>query len=195
MRTFSTALQNALNDPERYGFVLLTFTLGSNVYGIWTGQGEVTYNGIVYRGGGSLIDADDVQDNGDGSIGEMTLSLSESPDKGISVDVLSSFFSEDWHMQSVVLELGMLDPDTGLPIDSFVLFDGVIAQAPLRKGTGKFRLELRLISRAYKLSEAGGKYRNVQTQALVDDTDTSLVDIGIYGTTRQKELKWGQGST
>lgn len=194
MRTFSTDLQNALDNPERYGFVLLTFNLGGVIYGIWTGQSEVEYNSITYRGGGSIIDVPDIEVNGDGSIAEMTLSLSESPEKGITVDVLASWFSTDWHMQSVTMELGFRDPDTGLPIDTFVLFDGVMPQAPLRRGEGKFRLDVRCVSNAYKMSEAGGKYRNAQTQALIDDTDTALNDIGIYGESRVKELKWGQAS-
>lgn len=193
MRTFSTALQAALASPERYAVVFLTFNLGGDVYGIWTGAGAVAYNGITYRGGGSLIEVDDIQEAGDGSISEMTMSLSSSPEKGISVDVLSTFYEEVWHMQSVVVELGFIDPDTGLPIDSFVMFDGIIAEAPFIRDESNYKISARLISRAHKMSEAGGKYRNQQTQVLLDPTDTALVDIGVYGDIRQRDLKWGQG--
>lgn len=188
----TTALQNALNDPERYGILFFTFEMGSGTYGLMTGQGELLYNGIVYRAGGSLLDVSDLQQNADGSVAEFTLSLSTAPDKGLTTDILLTFYSEDWHMREIVLQLGMMNPDTGQPIGLATLFNGYMYQAPFNQSEDKATISLRCVSQTIKMSEQGNKYRNDSTQKRLDPTDTSLVDIGLLGGSVKKDLRWGQ---
>lgn len=189
----TTALQDALNDPERYGVVFFTFEMGSGTYGLFTGQGELPYNGITYRAGGSVLDVTDLQQNADGSIAEFTLSLSEAPDKGITADIMLTFYSEDWHMRELVLQLGMMNPDTGQPIGLATLFNGFMYQAPFKQSPKGAKIDLRCVSQSIIMAQSGNKYRNDATQKKLDPADTSLVDIGLLGGAVKKDLKWGQG--
>lgn len=192
MKTPSPELLTAMSDPERYGIVLFTFTLGVNVYGLQTMGGEITYNSIVYRGGASVLKVDGIQNNADGSVAEFNLTLNEDPSKGLTVDVLSSFYDENWHMQSLVVELGFRNPVDGSIIGAMTYFDGLIYQAPLKRGPDGFYITARCVSQATHMSESGGKFRNRSTQKLLDATDTSLDEIGAYSSVVTKEFKWGQ---
>lgn len=190
--TIPAPLQTALDGYERYGIVLITFEFGTGTYGLHTGQGEFTYNGLVYRGGGSLLDVSELEMNADGTVAELTLTLGTQPKIGISADILQTFYDEDWHMRQVTFQLGMLDPLTGLPYGLITLIQGVIYQAPYTKGKEADKIAGRIVSRTQKLSESGDKYRNAATQKLIDPSDTSLVDIGSLNGFITRELKWGQ---
>src|SRR5690606_17937087 len=105
--SITTDLQNALNEPERYGFVMMTFVFGPNTYGLWTGPDAVSHGGILYRTGGSAIEASNVQQNTDGSVAELTLKLNTAPDKGLDVDILQTFYDEDWQFGHVTVQIGL----------------------------------------------------------------------------------------
>lgn len=188
----SSQLQEALDSPERYSAVFLTFVLGGNTYGFWTGQGTITYNSIDYVNGGSLFELSDIQMDADGSTNECILSLSTAPDKGLTTDVLLSFYDENWQFGRVTIQLAMLDPETGEPIGAITFIRGVIYEAPFKKGRKKEAIEARVVSQTIKMSENGGIYRNAATQKRLDPTDTSLEGIGTLGGAVKKKLKWGQ---
>lgn len=187
-----TTLQNALDDPERYGVVLLTFILGTQTYGIWTGPGNITYNTVLYVNGGSLIEADDVEQNTDGSVVELTLKLGTHPDKGLSQDILETFYDEDWQFGRVIIQIALRDPDTGDIVGAVTLIRGVIVEAPETIGPNGAYIAARVTSQTIKQSESGGLYRNASTQKALDPDDTSLIGIGNLGGAITKDLKWGQ---
>ncbi len=189
----STDLQNALDNPERYGVILVTATLGANTFGFWTGGGTITYNTVLYVNAGSLIEADDVQQNADGSVAELTLRLNAQPDKGLTDDVLESFYEEDWQFGRIVIQEALLDPVTREIVGAVTLIRGVIVDAPETVGPDGTFIEVRVTTSAIKLSESGGMYRNSSTQKALDGDDTALEGIGNLGGAITKELKWGQG--
>lgn len=191
--TLSTAFQNALDDPERYAAVLLTCTFGINVYGFWTGLGTITYNSVQYVNAGSIIELDEVDQADDGSVTEFHIKCSTSPDKGLTTDILTSFYDENWQFGKVVLQLVMQDPDTGDIIGALTLARGSIFEAPFIEGPSGTYIDARVMSNSIKMSESGGNYRNDATQKGFDGSDTSLVEIGTLGGAITKDLKWGQG--
>lgn len=188
----SSQLQEALDAPERYSAVFVTFVLGSNTYGFWTGQGTITYNSIEYVNGASLFELSDIQMDADGSTNECIISLSTSPDKGLTTDVLLSFYDENWQFGRVTIQLAMLDPETGEPVGAVTFIRGVIYEAPYKKGRTSNKIEARVVSQTIKMSENGGIYRNASTQYRLDPTDTALEGIGTLGGAVKKKLKWGQ---
>lgn len=191
--TIPSLMQDQLDLPERYSAVFLTFVLGTNTYGFWTGAGPKTYNSILYNTGGSLIEMSSFDQNADGSVSECTLKLSASPDKGLDDDALMTFYDEDWQFGRVTIQLAYLDPDTLDPVGAILFIRGVIYEAPFRRGPGVGSyIEARVVSQGIKLSENGGRYRNNATQIALDPTDTSLVDIGALGASITKQIKWGQ---
>lgn len=192
MKSISSQLQAALDSVERYGCIFITFTFGSTVYGLWSGAGNREYNGVPYGPGAALLEVSEVQEAADGSTSEFTMTLNENPDIGLDVDILSTFYEEDWHMQSVVIQLGMRDPATDDIIDTQILFDGLLYQAPLVKGESGYAIKARCVSQATHMAESGSKYRNKSIQYLLDPTDTALADIGGFVGDIEKSFKWGQ---
>lgn len=188
----STAFQNALLDLERSAAIFITFEFGTGTYGFWTGSGTRNYNGIDYVNGASIFDVSDIEQNSDGSIAELTLSLSAQPDKGITPDVLVALYDEDWHRRPVTIQLGLMDPDTGVLIDVETLFRGTLDTAPYDEGEGVNEIKARCLSRTNGLNKSGGLYRNAATQKRFDDDDKSLDNIGTLNGATKKDLYWGQ---
>lgn len=187
--SLSTQMRDALADYDRIGAILFTFEFGTGTYGLWTGGGEQEYNGVVYRDGGSVLEINNIELNDDGSVAEFTIALGVQPDKGLTSDVLATFYEEDWHLRPVTVQLAMVDPELLTIIGTITLLRGLIYQAPFKKGS---RIEGRIVSQTIRMSESGNKYRNASTQAQIDATDTSLVGIGTLGGFTTKELLWGQ---
>jgi len=190
--SLSSGLQTALDNPERYGAVLFTFVFGGGTYGLWTAGGEREIDGIVYRAGGSILKLSNVSQNGDGSVSQCTLSLNTQPDKGLTADILASFYSEDWHDKVVTIEPCLFDPDTRALIGRVTLFKGIMTSAPFTEGPTQASIDAILQSKSVELSQNGGAYRNAQSQKRIDAVDTSLANIGSLNASITKSLKWGQ---
>jgi hypothetical protein len=190
--TIATPLQDALEAYERYGIALFTFNLGGVVYGLWTGQGEKTISGVTYRAGGSVIEFDDIDQNADGSVVEVTLKLSAQPDKGLTSDVIQTFYDEDWQFGRVHIQIGMQNPADESIFGLVTLIKGAITNAPWEQDLTTDSLEVVISSTAIRTAENGGKYRNQATQKAIDPSDTSLVGIGSLGGAIKKDLKWNQ---
>jgi hypothetical protein len=190
--SLSTAMQNALNDYERYGVVLITFEFGTGVYGLWTGLGEITYNGIVYKAGASLLEISNIENNADGSVSELTISLNTDPNKIVTSDILATFYDEDWHMKPVTIQLGLINPDTLGLIGVTTFFRGRVEEAPFEEGPEGASIKGRCVSRSIELSKGGNLYRNEQNQKRFDPNDTGLNGIGTLNGAINRDLKWGQ---
>lgn len=191
--TISSPLQAALDYAYRYGVVMYTFAFGTGTYGLWTAGEERTVNSVLYKGGGSAIDVSAVDQNTDGSVSNVTLSLSTAPDKGLTADVLLTFYAEDWHDKIVTIDVGMFDQDSRALIDRVTIFRGATQDAPYTESPNAQKIDLNLASRSIELSASGGGYRNAQSQARILAADTSLNGIGSLNQNIQKSIKWGQG--
>lgn len=185
-------MQNALNDFERHGVVFITFEFGTGTYGLWTGLGEIEYNGIIYKAGASVLDVSDIENNADGSVSELTITLNTDPGKIITSDILIQLYDEDWHMRPVTIQLGLIDPDTQALIGVQTFFRGRIEEAPYEEGLDGASIKARCVSRSIELSKGGNLYRNSSTQKRFDPTDTGLNGIGTLNGAVNRDIKWGQ---
>ncbi|WP_051213283.1 hypothetical protein [Maritalea myrionectae] len=189
--SISTAFQTALDGDDREGVGLFVFEFGTGTYAFWTGAGEMPYNGLTYMAGGSVIEIDSIVEKANGAVGRMNLHLNADPEKGISDDVLIRLFDEDWHNKKVLVQYGLLDPDTGQIAHAMVKFRGRLEHAEYVEGEVN-RIEAKCVSTSIDLSRSGGGYRNDSTQKLIDPNDTSLEGIGTLGGALEKDAKWGQ---
>jgi hypothetical protein len=189
--SISAAFQTALEGDDREAVGLFVFEFGTGTYALWTGAGEMPYNGLTYKAGGSVIEISHIEEKANGSVGRMNLQLNADPEKGISDDVLIRLFDEDWHNKKVTLHLGLLDPDTGLIAHAMLKFRGRLEFAEYLEDDVN-RIEATCASTSIDLSRSGGGYRNDSTQRLIDPDDTSLEGIGTLGGALEKDAKWGQ---
>lgn len=197
--SLSDDFKAALADTARLSVGLFTFEFGTGTYGLQTGKGVITYNGLSYMAGGSAIDISQVQQVSDGSVTKLTLTLSAAPKKGLPADVLATFFDEDWHMRPVTIQLALLDPVTRAVIDNRTLFRGSADVVTYQEGPGdgsspNAALVMTCVSRSLNMSLAGNLYRNAATQLRFSATDTSLVGIGTLNGEISVQSKWGQST-
>lgn len=189
--SISNEFQNALNAPDRHAVGLFVFEFGTGTYALWTGAGEINYNGLIYRAGGSLIEIEPIDQNADGSVGRLSMVLNADPEKGLTDDVLIRLFDEDWHNKPVLVQLALLDTATNQIAFAKVWFRGRLEFAEYLEGDVN-RIEATCASTSIDLSRSGGGYRNDSTQRLIDPDDTSLEGIGTLGGALEKDAKWGQ---
>lgn len=188
----SPALQNALNSNQRNAVIFVTFEFGTGTYGLWTGLGQITYNGVLYQAGASILDVSNIENNADGSVSELTLTLNTDPGKNITSDILVQLYNEDWHMRPVTIQTGLIDPDTLALIGVQTFFRGRVEEAPYEEGPEIASIKARCVSRSIELSKGGNLYRNSSTQKRFDPTDTGLNGIGTLNGAINKDIKWGQ---
>jgi hypothetical protein len=191
-RSLSSELQAAYNDPSRVQVVLITFQFGTGTYGLWTGLGEKEYNGIIYRPGGSILDLSDIQEGIGGQVQSCELSLSTAKSKLLTADILQTFYDEDWHMQTVIFQAGLLDPTTRDIIGLQTLFRGTLDEAPWKQDKKEAKIVAKIVSKSLLLSDNGGLYRNDETQKLFNPDDDSLEGIGNLGGAVTIDSRWGQ---
>lgn len=190
-KSLSVAMQNALDAGHRLQVALFTFEFGTGTYGLWTAEGEKSFNGVIYRAGGSLIDITEFEESLDGSVSQLQLRLSALPDKELTDDVLLRFFDEDWHLKPVTVQLGLLDPATLEIIEVKTFFRGRLESASFEEDPGS-AIVVECNSTSIELSQAHGNIRNGGTQRLYDATDKSMDEIGSLNGAISRDTKWGQ---
>lgn len=189
--SLSPSMQAALAAGQGSVAVLFTFEFGTGTYGFWTGLGNKIHNGVTYVAAGSLIEVPSIEQRADGSVSEVTIALSASPDKGVTPDVLENLYAEDWHMRPVTIQFAVLDPETHAIVGVQTLFRGQIDSAPYQRQPEP-RIEARCLSRAIDLTRPGNLYRNSATQKRFNPADRGLEGIGALNGTLQRGIKWGQ---
>lgn len=92
---------------------MLRFQFASGVYGFIARSEPLTYAGVEYKPFG-LIEVSDIGGgSGTTADGSFTLTLAESPDDGLTPDVLLQIENEDYRDRPVVVMDAHFHPDTG----------------------------------------------------------------------------------
>lgn len=93
---------------------MLRFQFGSGVYGFIAGRADpLTYLGVEYKPFG-LIEVSDISGgSGTTADGGFTLTLAESPDDGLTPQILIQIESEDYRDRPVIVMDAHFHPDTG----------------------------------------------------------------------------------
>lgn len=133
MRTLATATATQVDSDAPIGSRMVLFDFPSGLHGFWEGVGDLPWNGVTFRGSGSLIDIE----FGDEALGSeangFSLKLRSNPDAGITSDVLATFFSESYHLRPVTIYEVWFTPNTmaiaGNPV---VMASGIISTVEMR---------------------------------------------------------------
>ncbi len=109
-----SAAVKALYDEGRISTrQMLRFQFGSGVYGFIARSEPLTYAGVEYKPFG-LIEVSDIGGgSGTTADGSFTLTLAESPDDGLTPDILLGIENEDYRDRPVVVMDAHFHPDTG----------------------------------------------------------------------------------
>jgi hypothetical protein len=109
--TLPTSVLNLL-DEGRIGIRgLIRFDFGTGTYGFAKSIVPITYSSLVYQPGGA-ISVSDLNDDIGMTASQFTVSLSASPDDGLTPEVLQTIEAEDYRDRPVTIYDAYFHPDT-----------------------------------------------------------------------------------
>lgn len=109
----SAAVKALYNEGRISTRQMLRFQFGSGVYGFIARSEPLTYLGVEYKPFG-LIEVSDIGGgSGTTADGSFTLTLAESPDDGLTPEILLQIENEDYRDRPVVVMDAHFHPDTG----------------------------------------------------------------------------------
>lgn len=113
-REVSNAILNVLEDSVVYPFYAFELLFdGDQTLRLWTGHGELVYEGVSYFGTGSILTVDTVEETTEISAKGATLTLSSVPS-----EILSLALTEPYQGRKCNIYFGMLSKNSKLETES-----------------------------------------------------------------------------
>lgn len=192
MRNFNPALL-ALLDEGRTDIVgMIRFDLGEGIFGFIHRSSPHTFEGVEYQPlpAGILSVSDFPMATGTAAEG-FTIELSESPDDGLTPDVIVQLESYDYRDRPVTVFDWHHHPDTGLPLtDPIAQMRGYINAVEHTTDPDRgYIVRIECESRAIDYSRTNGRIRSVDDQRRRLAGDRGFEHAAVTG--RQK-IKWGR---
>jgi hypothetical protein len=111
--TLTTAVKNLYNEGRISTRQMIRFQFGSGIYGLIARSEPLTFEGVLYKPFGLIEVSDLGGGTGTTADGSFTLTLAESPDDGLTPDVLLQIEDEDYRDRPVRVMDAHFHPDTG----------------------------------------------------------------------------------
>lgn len=195
MRTFSPTLL-ALLDEGRVSLAgMIRFDLGEGSYGFIRRAAPYTWGGVTYQPMlEGLISVSSLAATTGTSASGFTLTLSESPDDGLTPDVLLNIENYDYRDRPVTIYDLHAHPDTGAILgDPVAMMRGYInAIEHVTDPSSGYLMQVECESRALDYSRRNGRlasHEDQQRRAPVGTVDKFFEHAGSAG---KKDLKWGK---
>lgn len=112
MKAFNSATNASLGNRRASKRNLLRLDLAEGTFGFCGDSGDLTYEGVVYRGCGKYISINNLDGASDFSVSPIEVRLSTIPDSRLTPDVLATFNAYTWHQRPAVLYDAYIHPDT-----------------------------------------------------------------------------------
>lgn len=109
----STAVKNLYNEGRISTRQMIRFQFGSGIYGLIARSEPLTFEGVLYKPFGLIEVSDLGGGTGTNADGSFTLTLAESPDDGLTPEVLVQIEDEDYRDRPVRVMDAHFHPDTG----------------------------------------------------------------------------------
>lgn len=186
MRQLSAATVAALSAGVLIQRIFAELQFVEQTFGFCNHNADVTINGQVYTGVGTLGSISSISGVTDLSVVGMRLTLS-----GLDDTVLGDFQNYTWHLRPATVFMGLLDPGTRNLVDTpFAIFKGLIENITVKGGGGSpSAIEVALESQARFLNRVSASVRSDADQRGRLATDTFFVPVANAG---QEEIYWGQ---
>lgn len=139
--------------------------LASGTLRLWTGTGELFYNGQTYQGTGTFGGISSWDSDGNLAANGMTLSLS-----GIPTEMLAIAFNEDYRNRKVVMHIVMFN-DAGNLIGGNIVFVGRIDVMSVTRRASDCDISVTVENHLISFDRARIRRYTIQDQQSVDPTD------------------------
>ncbi len=183
MRSMTSGFQTLIEANDLRPCVLIKALFTSGTVALWSGYGDITYDGQVYQGAGYLLGISEVRETQTLEANGFTVSLS-----GIPSDMLSIALSEPYQGRRIVTYLGMMD-SSGLI--SAVQISGAIMDVMTIEDNGtSATCAIQCEDDLVLLRKPVDAYLTPEDQKAryIDDKGLDFVPA-----LQDKEITWGQG--
>ena len=119
MRSLAAGFASALQGSAIQPIVLVELKFDSGAVRLWSGLGNITYNGFSYTGAGTLLAISSMEDTTDIAAKGITISLS-----GINPQALGIALSEKYQNRTANIYFSL----SGMVSDAVQVFSGLIDQ-------------------------------------------------------------------
>ena len=162
------------------GFLAVELELDSGALRIWNGYGDLTIDGDVYTGGGSLISVSSVEESAE--IGAKGISIMLT---GLSSIVLSAALSENYQYRIVNVYVGAITSGT---VSSYKVFSGRMDVMTIGEEGETCIITLTAESRLIDLERPRLRRWTSEDQKGLDPTDKGFEFVNSL---QEATLKWG----
>lgn len=139
--------------------------LSSGTIYLWTGVGELSYNGNTYQGTGTLGSISSWDNDGNLAANGLTLSLS-----GIPTEMLAIAFNEDYRNRQVKMHIVLFNSDGNL-IGGNIVFIGRIDVMSVTRKAESCDISVTVENHLISFDRARIRRYTLQDQKLIDPTD------------------------
>jgi hypothetical protein len=168
---------------------LVRFELGTGTYGFINSVQPLIYGGLTYQPGG-LIEVSDLSEDTNLTAQGFTITLAESPDDGLTPDVLKTIEMEDYRDRPVKLFDAQFHPDTGALITVQLLKRGYVdtIEHIVSKDRG-YCLVANCESRALDYTRTNARFRTDLDQRRRNASDGFFLHSSTRG---REQIYWGK---
>lgn len=173
-RSLNSSTQAALDAGRVVDRRLFLLDLGSGLYGFHTGLGPFVYNGVTYKGAGSLISIQGMRQTSDLSSVQVVARLSSIPNTALTPEVLATIENEVYHQRPAQILTAYFHPDTYAFLSAELEYRGYIDRIVHDEGPGGYYIDVHLESRFRDHQRRGYRVRSSADQQRIDAADTGL---------------------
>ena len=167
----------------------ISVSFGSGDYHFWTGAEPLTWGGVTFQPGGSLIEIGDVDQQGELQAVGLEARMRAIPNSDLSPDVLATVFDETYSQRPASVYVLFFDAD-GAFLSGTLVFGGYLDTIEAVDEPGNYELVFKLESRSRDHTRTGYRIRNSVDQQAMFDGDKGLEHVSTTNP-RQKRV-WGQ---
>ncbi|MGJ8570423.1 MAG: DUF2163 domain-containing protein [Hoeflea sp.] len=192
MRTYSTELLDLLDDGRVRYAGMIRFDLGEGSFGFIRQSSDYVYGGVTYKAMlDGLIEVSSLSRSSGTAASGFTLRLSESPDNGVTPDVLLNIENYDYLDRAVTIYDLHRHPDTGAVLgDPIPMERGYINRIIHNEDPESgFYMTVECESRALDYGRTNGRIRSQEDQHRRSSGDKYFEHAS---TTGRQKIKWGK---
>lgn len=184
-RDLTAAMQSAVQaDVVRPILIVKIATAGGDVR-VWSGYGDLTFNGEIYQGTGTLGGVSNIQESADLQANGITFSLS-----GVPSDLISTALGQMRQGMNAQMWFGALDVSTGqLIADPYELFTGFTDVPSIDEGAETATISITVENRLIDLERPRTRRYTKEDQNLDYPGD---LGFDFVPSLQDKEIIWGR---
>jgi hypothetical protein len=169
MRDVTIAAQTELESPYTRPLFLVSIQFANETIYVWTGLGDLSWSGHVYKGIGTLGQLSPITETTETQAQGITLSLS-----GIPTDLLGDALDNVTVSGKASVYLGFLSSAGALVADPILAFSGLTDQPSIDMSTDSATISIAVENKLTDLNRArGGRYTDADQRAR-HSTDAGL---------------------